>query len=151
MPSFEEWWNNTKETAKVTTISTIAMNLLGLGGESFAEKEAKLDSETNFWINEAQKVIKEDGYITQEQQTTNQANNNTNVERNLPTVNTENTYSNQLKQMASKEITNSNISEDYKTMMLDVLNNMNEVSDADVGSIRQNINSLEEANRLDTK
>ncbi len=151
LPSFEEWWNNTKETAKVTTISTIAMNLLGLGGESFAEKEAKLDSETNFWINEAQKVIKEDGYITQEQQTTNQANNNTNVERNLPTVNTENTYSNQLKQMASKEITNSNISEDYKTMMLDVLNNMNEVSDADVGSIRQNINSLEEANRLDTK
>lgn len=79
-------------------------------------------------------------------------NNNINVEQNsLSTVNTENTYSNQLKQMASKEITNSNISEDYKSMMLDVLNNMNEVSDADVGSIRQNINSLEEANRLDTK
>lgn len=79
-------------------------------------------------------------------------NNNINVEQNsLSTVNTENTYSNQLKQMASKEITNSNISEDYKTMMLDVLNNMNEVSDVDVGSIRQNINSLEEANRLDTK
>lgn len=148
LPSFEEWWNNTKETAKVTTISTIAMNLLGLGGESFTEKETKLDSETNFWINEAQKVINEDGYITQEQQTSS----NTNVEQNSsPTVNTENTYSNQLKQMASKEITNSNISEDYKTMMLDVLNNMNEVSDADVGSIRQNINSLEEANRLDTK
>lgn len=148
LPSFEEWWNNTKETAKVTTISTIAMNLLGLGGESFAQKEAKLDSETNFWINEAQKVINGDGYITQEQQTSS----NTNVEQNsLSTVNTENTYSNQLKQMASKEITNSNISEDYKSMMLDVLNNMNEVSDADVGSIRQNINSLEEANRLDTK
>lgn len=143
LPSFEEWWNNTKETAKVTTISTIAMNLLGLGGESFAEKEAKLDSETNFWINEAQKVINGDGYITQEQQTSS----NTNVEQNsLPTVNTENTYSNQLKQMASKEITNSNISEDYRTMMLDVLNNMSEVSDADISSIRQNINSLEDAN-----
>ena len=148
LPSFEEWWNNTKETAKVTTISTIAMNLLGLGGESFTEKETKLDSETNFWINEAQKVINGDGYITQEQQTSS----NTNVEQNsLSTVNTENTYSNQLKQMASKEITNSNISEDYKTMMLDVLNNMNEVSDADIDSIRQNINSLEDANRLDTK
>lgn len=75
-------------------------------------------------------------------------NNNINVEQNsLSTVNTENTYSNQLKQMASKEITNSNISEDYKSMMLDVLNNMNEVSDADVGSIRQNINSLESKNQ----
>lgn len=74
-------------------------------------------------------------------------NNNINVEQNsLSTVNTENTYSNQLKQMASKEITNSNISEDYKSMMLDVLNNMSEVSDADISSIRQNINSLEDAN-----
>jgi hypothetical protein len=79
-------------------------------------------------------------------------NNNINVEQNsLPAVNKENTYSNQLKQIAGNEITNSNISEDYKTMMLDVLNNMNEVSDADIGSIRQNINSLEDANRLDTK
>lgn len=75
-------------------------------------------------------------------------NNNINVEQNsLSTVNTENTYSDQLKQMASKEITNSNISEDYKSMMLDALNNMNEVSDADVGSIRQNINSLESKNQ----
>lgn len=75
-------------------------------------------------------------------------NNNINVEQNsLPAVNKENTYSNQLKQIASNEITNSNISEDYKTMMLDVLNNMNEVSDADIGSIRQNINSLESKNQ----
>lgn len=64
----------------------------------------------------------------------------------LSTVNSENVYSNQLKETATKEITNSNISEDYKTMMLDVLNNMSEVSDADISSIRQNINSLEDAN-----
>lgn len=141
-----------KETAKITVLTTLALNALGLGGSTYKEvQQQNKTNEVNSRINEAQKVINGDGYITQEQQTTNQANNNTNVERNLPTVNTENTYSNQLKQMASKEITNSNISEDYKSMMLDVLNNMNEVSDADVGSIRQNINSLEEANRLDTK
>lgn len=141
-----------KETAKITVLTTLALNALGLGGSTYKEvQQQNKTNEVNSRINEAQKVINGDGYITQEQQTTNQANNNTNVEQNLPTVNTENTYSNQLKQMASKEITNSNISEDYKTMMLDVLNNMNEVSDADVGSIRQNINSLEEANRLDTK
>ncbi len=141
-----------KETAKITVLTTLALNALGLGGSTYKEvQQQNKTNEVNSRINEAQKIINGDGYITQEQQTTNQANNNTNVERNLPTVNTENTYSNQLKQMASKEITNSNISEDYKTMMLDVLNSMNEVSDVDVGSIRQNINSLEEANRLDTK
>lgn len=138
-----------KETAKITVLTTLALNALGLGGSTYKEvQQQNKTNEVNSRINEAQKVINGDGYITQEQQTSS----NTNVEQNfLPTVNTENTYSNQLKQMASKEITNSNISEDYKTMMLDVLNNMSEVSDADVGSIRQNINSLEEANRLDTK
>lgn len=136
-----------KETAKITVLTTLALNALGLGGSTYKEvQQQNKTNEVNSRINEAQKVINGDGYITQEQQTTNQANNNTNVERNLPTVNTENTYSNQLKQMASKEITNSNISEDYKTMMLDVLNSMNEVSDADISSIRQNINSLEDAN-----
>lgn len=136
-----------KETAKITVLTTLALNALGLGGSTYKEvQQQNKTNEVNSRINEAQKVINGDGYITQEQQTTNQANNNTNLERNLPTVNTENTYSNQLKQMASKEITNSNISEDYKTMMLDVLNSMNEVSDADISSIRQNINSLEDAN-----
>lgn len=138
-----------KETAKITVLTTLALNALGLGGSTYKEvQQQNKTNEVNSRIDEAQKVINGDGYITQEQQTSS----NTNVEQNsLPTVNTENTYSNQLKQMASKEITNSNISEDYKSMMLDVLNNMNEVSDADVSSIRQNINSLEDANRLDTK
>lgn len=133
-----------KETAKITVLTTLALNALGLGGSTYKEvQQQNKTNEVNSRINEAQKVINGDGYITQEQQTSS----NTNVEQNsLPTVNTENTYSNQLKQMASKEITNSNISEDYKTMMLDVLNNMNEVSDADISSIRQNINSLEDAN-----
>ena len=133
-----------KETAKITVLTTLALNALGLGGSTYKEvQQQNKTNEVNSRIDEAQKVINGDGYITQEQQTSS----NTNVEQNsLPTVNTENTYSNQLKQMASKEITNSNISEDYKSMMLDVLNNMNEVSDADVSSIRQNINSLEDAN-----
>lgn len=133
-----------KETAKITVLTTLALNALGLGGSTYKEvQQQNKTNEVNSRINEAQKVINGDGYITQEQQTSS----NTNVEQNfLPTVNTENTYSNQLKQMASKEITNSNISEDYKTMMLDVLNNMSEVSDADISSIRQNINSLEDAN-----
>ena len=138
-----------KETAKITVLTTLALNALGLGGSTYKEvQQQNKTNEVNSRINEAQKVINGDGYITQEQQTSS----NTNVEQNSsPTVNTENTYSNQLKQMASKEITNSNISEDYKIMMLDVLNNMNEVSDADIDSIRQNINSLENANKLDTK
>ena len=38
-PTIKEWWDNTTETAKVTTISTIVMGMLGLGGSDFESKQ----------------------------------------------------------------------------------------------------------------
>ena len=55
LPDFEEWWNNTTETAKVTTLSTIIMSMLGLGGTSFKEIEG--DMEAQYWIDQAQQII----------------------------------------------------------------------------------------------
>ena len=54
----KEWWTNTTDTAKVTTISTIVMSLLGLGGGSFHNKE--VDMEADYWIGEAQKIIEQE-------------------------------------------------------------------------------------------
>ena len=54
----EEWWANTSETAKVTTISTIVMSLLGLGGESFHDKEVGM--EADYWIDQAQQIIEQE-------------------------------------------------------------------------------------------
>lgn len=42
LPTMKEYWNNVGETAKITTLSTIAMQLLGLGGESFSQKEPNI-------------------------------------------------------------------------------------------------------------
>lgn len=58
LPGFEEWWNNTTETAKTTTLSTMIMGLLGLGGESFNDIE--IDMETEYWIDQAQQIIKKE-------------------------------------------------------------------------------------------
>ena len=58
MPGFKEWWNNTTETAKTTTISTIIMGLLGFGGESFNDKE--VDMEADYWIDQAQQIIEQE-------------------------------------------------------------------------------------------
>lgn len=58
LPGFEEWWNNTTETAKTTTLSTMIMGLLGLGGESFSDIE--MDMETEHWVKEAQKIIEKE-------------------------------------------------------------------------------------------
>lgn len=54
----KEWWTNTTDTAKVTTISTIVMSLLGLGGESFHDKE--VDMEADYWIEQAQEFIEQE-------------------------------------------------------------------------------------------
>lgn len=52
--TFKDWLSNVPETVQVTTISTIIMNLMGLGGgniENINNKEAE------YWIDEAQKII----------------------------------------------------------------------------------------------
>ena len=58
LPDFKQWWENTTETAKVTTLSTIIMSFLGLGGETFENKEK--DIQADKWINEAKKIIKQE-------------------------------------------------------------------------------------------
>ena len=58
MPGFKEWWENTTETAKITTISTLIMSLLGMGGESFHNKE--VDIEADYWIDQAQQFIEQE-------------------------------------------------------------------------------------------
>ena len=54
----KDWWENTSETVKMTTLSTFIMQLLGLGGASFQEIEGDLNAEK--WINEAKKIIEQD-------------------------------------------------------------------------------------------
>ncbi len=51
----KEWLDSTSETAKVTTLSTIVMSLLGLGGDTFENKEK--DMQANYWIEQAQQII----------------------------------------------------------------------------------------------
>lgn len=63
LPDFKSWWDNTSDTVKTTTLSTFIMSLIGLGGESFHDKE--LDQEADFWINEAQKIIEQENLSIQ--------------------------------------------------------------------------------------
>lgn len=58
LPDFNQWWNNTTETAKVTTLSTMIMNLLGLGGETFENKEKDILADK--WINKANEIIEQE-------------------------------------------------------------------------------------------
>ena len=63
LPGFQEWWDNTTETTKVTTISTLVMSLIGLGGESFHNKE--VDMEADYWIDQAKQIVKQENLAIQ--------------------------------------------------------------------------------------
>lgn len=47
LPDFEEWWNNAGETNKITFLSTLALNLVGLGGSNVENIGAKTQQMVN--------------------------------------------------------------------------------------------------------
>lgn len=77
LPSFEEWWNNTTETAKTTTLTTIVMQLLGFGG---GDVDTEVDSDVGFWTKEAQKIVNDKSI---QNNTQNSQQNQVNSQRNL--------------------------------------------------------------------
>lgn len=52
LPNFKEWWNNAGETNKITFLSTLALNLVGLGGSDVSKE---YESKINEVMNVAQK------------------------------------------------------------------------------------------------
>ena len=61
LPDFKEWWNETSETAKQTILSTLALKVLGLGGNTYKDvQEYSQNAEMNKWISEAEKIIEKE-------------------------------------------------------------------------------------------
>ena len=63
MPGFKEWLSNTSETMQATTISTIILDLLGLGGTNY--EEVQKDAQAQNYINKARQIINENNLTIQ--------------------------------------------------------------------------------------
>ena len=70
MPGFEEWYNNAGETTKITFLSTVLMNALGLGGNT--HNNVQQNAETQKWINEAEKITQKENSVQNTAQNTAQ-------------------------------------------------------------------------------
>ena len=109
------------------------------------------DQQVQEKIQEAQQIIEQVNRTDINQQNISQ-NNQSN--ESLPVTNEQNRYSNKLREMAINEINNSGISNNEKQEMLEALNNIDQVTDADIQSIKQMINSITEIgntnNQLET-
>lgn len=68
-PTIKDWWSNTSETAKVTTISTIIMSMLGLGGSDFENRQE------NYLTRKVEKYIEDNSLSIQYEDFMNQETN----------------------------------------------------------------------------
>lgn len=71
----EEYWNEFNETNKITFLTTIVLNLLGLGGNTYKEiinqeNLDKIDSKTKESIAEARKIIEDENLTINNNQNT---------------------------------------------------------------------------------
>lgn len=81
LPDFEEWWDNAGETNKITFLSTLALNLIGLGGSN-------VDTETQQMVNKVTEQANNDQEMQSMIQSTihninNQQNNDIQIDDNL--------------------------------------------------------------------
>lgn len=122
LPDFKDWWNESSETAKQTVLSTLALKVLGLGGNTYKDvQEYSQNAEMNKWISEAEKIIeKENLKIDSEklQQKNNinellsqlvQNEQNTTAQQITPTI------QNNAQNGISEQINNNYISEEFKS------------------------------------
>ena len=118
LPDFEEWWNNAGETNKITFLSTLALNLVGLGGSNVEN----VDLETQQMVNKV----------------TEQANNDPEMQRKIQNtinnINNEQVNNNQMNNtvLPTARNTNQNIANNQE-----VLYNSNE-SESGINGGKQN-------------
>lgn len=127
-PSIKEWWDNTNETAKVTTISTIVMSMLGLGGADFENKQQ------NYLTRKVEKYIDDNSLSIQYGNILNQESNNNqfyitnfNQDGNIENIQT----------VKGKEIINPNKKVNVKPVIVNNNGNYN-VIDSNTGLLLDN-------------
>ncbi len=101
---FKEWLSNTGETIKVTTLSTLVMNLLGLGGGTF--KEIESDMQAKQYINEAQKIIEKENLAITYDSSKIQINNNQSEQGNIQNNTQEQQITQTENKMSQNQISN---------------------------------------------
>lgn len=127
LPDFKEWWNNVGETNRMTFLTTLTMNMIGLGGGNYVDQEA------NKYFREAQKIIDQENLKDSASGKQNIVNNQ-NTQRNLPQkqTNNENILSTkQLVQENAKLSQNGNMERikvnDEKAIYVDEQGNENDI------------------------
>jgi len=127
LPSLEEWWNNAGETNKMTFLTTLALNLAGLGGSSKITNE-EVSPDIQQLVDATIKKAQSDPEMqTKIQSTINNVQNNTqNIQQNQVN-NQRNLPEQQITQIENNVAQNQNMeqidTENVKPQLDNILNN----------------------------
>ena len=127
LPSLEEWWNNAGETNKMTFLTTLALNLVGLGGSSKITNE-EVSPDIQQLVDATIKKAQSDPEMqTKIQSTINNVQNNTqNIQQNQVN-NQRNLPEQQITQIENNVAQNQNMeqidTENVKPQLDNILNN----------------------------
>lgn len=89
LPDFQQWLNESNETTKSTFLTTLALNMLGMGGSTYNDSQSKSkDTQAQKYLNEAQKIIDNENIAENiKNNVTNQYNYKNTILNNLNTSN----------------------------------------------------------------
>lgn len=137
--SVKDWWNELGETSKGTILATIALNLLGLGGDTYNKvQEYKLDSQAKKMIKEAETLIeKENLKIDFDKMKDHNKNTTTNLQPQSM-QNTQNTPSQQVIPMQEEGAQNAISEQTVKRNIID--EKVNEYINQNRSNFKTNIN-----------
>ncbi len=156
-------WEDAKETTKMTFLTTLTLNLMGLGGTNYSNNKTvnqqlvnEYENITNTRLNEEQKndllnnveqikqeIENEGNLIQQEQLQQNSAEESNKIIQNetLPVVNEENRLQNYT-ELAKEEINNSKMNQEEKNQFLDIINSKGMITEQELSGIQEMINSI---------
>ena len=141
-PNAKYTWDDLLNTVVTTAISTFGLNALN----GTYSKRAYLQNK-----QEALPTARQTQNISQSTEVAPRAGQAIEQIEVAPAATQENTYSNKLRQTATEEINNSNIDSDEKRVMLEALDNLDTVSDADIADIRRVLTEIKNSQQLETK
>lgn len=100
LPDFQQWLNESNETTKSTFLTTLALNMLGMGGSTYKDSKIDIkDEQAQKYLNEAQKIIDNENIIENiKNNVTNQYNYKNAILSDLNTSNLSNETKNEIQQ-----------------------------------------------------
>lgn len=133
LPTFKEWWQNANETNKTTFLSTLALNLVGLGGGNVAKE---YDKKMQTMVNDVTEIAKNDEVVQKQTRMLQDTmiNNAQNKVNNQETLNNKSSLPEQQINQTENKVSQNQMSEEQRQQRIKELK---EIDTSEMGILKR--------------